>query len=230
MGYLLMACGVACGVLAASHRGPLWALAWLGGCFLLVGWAYQRGGAGILGKAPDGSLAWHRVAVLLPYFLLTWAVWHAQRILSRERCFDEVRPGLLLGRRPLARELPRDVACVVDLTAEFPVASGVRARGHYLCVPVLDATAMEEDTLAALVPELLAARAPLYIHCAQGHGRSAMVVAALLLARGEAQDAAHAEALVRHARPGARLHSEQRALLHRMAPRLRELGARARSA
>lgn len=227
MGLLLMACGVAWSLVAALAGGRWWGLAWLGLCFVLVGRAYLRGGARTLGKREDGSLAWHRVVVLLPYFLLTWAVWHAQRALSRERCFDEVRPGLLLGRRPFAWELPRGVACVVDLTAEFPVARGVRESTRYRCVPVLDAAAMAEQVLAALVSELLASPGPIYVHCAQGHGRSAMVVAALLLARGEAGSADQAEVLVRHARPGVRLRPEQRALLERMAPLLRELGARA---
>ena len=219
-----MMCGVAAVIAAATGGGPWWGLAWLGACFVGVGAAYVRGQPGALGKREDGSLAWSRVVLLLPYFLITWTVWHVQRALSREGCFDQVRPDLLLARRPLAHELPASVAGVVDLTAEFPAASGVRARGHYRCVPVLDAAAMDEEALLALVAELLATRGPTYVQCAQGHGRSATVVAAVLLARGEAEDATQAEALIRRARPSARLHTEQRALLARMVPWLGRLG------
>ncbi|MFP2931679.1 tyrosine-protein phosphatase, partial [Pyxidicoccus sp. 3LG] len=37
---------------------------------------------------------------------------------------------------------------------------------------------------------------PLYVHCAQGHGRTGMIAAALLVARGDAADAATALARV----------------------------------
>jgi protein-tyrosine phosphatase len=227
-----MACGAASLVLAfllgASGPGASgsWALAWFGGSFLGVGGAYLGGGTWLLGKRKDGSLAWGPVLLLLPYFLFAWTVWHVRRALSRQPCFHEVAPGLLLGRRPFAHELPPEVSLVVDLTSEFAEPREVRTRARYLCHPVLDTCAPDEDSLLSLVGAVLAEPGPVYLHCANGHGRSSTVAAAVLLARGHSPDVHGAEQHLRRARPGVKLHAEQREVLVRTAPRLRELGAR----
>jgi protein-tyrosine phosphatase len=119
--------------------------------------------------------------------------------------------------------VPSEVSRVIDLTAEFPAPRGLRSREGYRCVPMLDAFVPDEGTLFALVKEILEAPGTVLVHCAQGHGRSALV-AAVLLARGLCVEPADAEAFIRRARPGARLHPEQRAFLTRLAPRLRALG------
>jgi protein-tyrosine phosphatase len=54
---------------------------------------------------------------------------------------------------------------------------------------------------------------PVYVHCAAGHGRSAMFVAALLLASGRLASVSEAEAFMREKRPEVRLSSSQRELL-----------------
>lgn len=221
-----MACGGACMTLAwLLGSGGAWALAWLGISMLTVGGAYLGHGTGLLGKRRDGSLAWLPVLLLLPYFLLIWMVWHMRRALSREPCFDEVAPGLLLGRRPFAHELPREVSLVVDLTSEFAEPREVRTRVRYLCLPVLDTCAPDEEELVSVVRAILAEPGTAYVHCAQGHGRSATIAAAVLLALGHCEDMRGAEQHLRRARPGVRLHREQRNVLTRTARRLRELGA-----
>jgi protein-tyrosine phosphatase len=225
-GLIFMACGGACLVLAfllGSTGG--WALAWLGVSFLGVAGAYLGRGTRLLGKREDGSLAWGPVLLLLPYFLFAWSIWHVRRALSRERCFHEVAPGLLLGRRPFAHELPAEVSLVVDLTSEFAEPREVRVRARYLCRPVLDTGAPDEHTLLALVSEVLAEPGPVYLHCANGHGRSSTVAAAILLARGHSPDVHGAEQHLRRTRPGVKLHPEQREVLVRTLPRLQGLGA-----
>ncbi len=219
-----MTCGGACVALALLLGAGAWALLWLGVSLLVVGGAYLGPGPRVLGKRADGSLSWLPVLVLLPYFLLAWLVWHVRRALSRERCFHEVAPGLLLGRRPFAHELPPEVSLVVDLTSEFPEPHAVRTRVRYLCHPVLDTCAPDEDGLVSVVGTVLAEPGPVYVHCAQGHGRSSTIVAAVLLARGHSEDVHGAEQHLRRARPGVKLHPEQRDLLTRMVPRLRQLG------
>jgi protein-tyrosine phosphatase len=152
----------------------------------------------------------------LPYLLLTWFVWHVQRLLSREACCNEVAPGLWVGRRPSARELPPDVGLVVDLTAEFAAPRRIHHGRTYLCLPVLDAYAPSEEALRQLVQKVVAWPGAVYVHCAAGHGRSAMVAAAVLLTRGLAADVKQAEGLLRRARPGVRLTPAQRRLLRRL--------------
>src|SRR5436190_940901 len=50
---------------------------------------------------------------------------------------------------------------------------------------------------------------PMVVHCAQGHGRSAMVMAALLVRRSLAATPEEAVRRVKQARPGARLNRWQ---------------------
>ena len=57
---------------------------------------------------------------------------------------------------------------------------------------------------------------PVYVHCALGHGRSALVTAAVLLRRGIVGDVRAAELHLRERRPGVRLKGVQRRLLERM--------------
>lgn len=59
------------------------------------------------------------VLLLLPFFVVTWLLWHLQILFTREPRHVEVAPGIWLGRRCFAHELPEKIAVVVDLTSEF---------------------------------------------------------------------------------------------------------------
>jgi protein-tyrosine phosphatase len=206
-----------CFALAAYFGGPAWLLLWPGASSLLLAVAYAGLGPRVYGKRRDGRLSWWALLLLLPYLLLTWAAWHLMRLFSKEDCCNEVAPGLYVGRRALAHELPPGVSLVVDLTAEFPSPRGIAAGRDYLCLPTLDALAPDEGAVRALVAHVAARPGAVYIHCAAGHGRSATAAAAILLARGLASDVRGAEDVLRRARPRIRLLPAQRRLLERLA-------------
>jgi protein-tyrosine phosphatase len=155
--------------------------------------------------------------LLAPYFLTTWVVWQLQRIGS-EDAMNEVAPGLWVGRRPYAHELPPGTRLVVDLTAEFPVHSGIREGTPFVCLPTLDGTAPSTSGLDPVLERIDDEDGPVYVHCAAGHGRSATVVAAMLIRRGLARDVDQARRLLREKRPGIRLNRAQRALLDGVSP------------
>jgi protein-tyrosine phosphatase len=204
-------------VTAAMLGGAGWLLLWpgLNGAILAAGYAGL--GPTVCGKRADGRLAWWAVLVLLPYLGLTWLVFHAQRLLSTEDPCNEVAPGLWVGRRPLPREVPYGIDLVVDLAAEMSEPRGVVRGRSYLSVPVLDTLAPPAPVLRELVAKVAAWPGPALVHCAAGHGRSALVAAGVLLARGLAHDAAGAASLVRRARPAVRLNAAQRRLLEGLA-------------
>ncbi|MEZ4449650.1 MAG: hypothetical protein R3B09_09230 [Nannocystaceae bacterium] len=214
-GLLLLLLGAALAGFAGLLGGLAWALVWPALSFALVGFAYVAARPAALGKRPDGSIAGLPKIVLAPFLLLTLGVWHLLR-LGGEVAAHRVAPGLWVGRRPRAGEVPEGVAWVVDLTAELPAAAEIRRLPGYLCVPVLDGTAPAPAVLRALVDQLRG-RENILLHCASGHGRSATVAAALLLERGLARDVVDAESQLRRARPRIRLNAAQRRAVEAMA-------------
>jgi protein-tyrosine phosphatase len=106
---------------------------------------------------------------------------------------------------------------VIDLTCELIPPRGVRGD-RYRCLPTLDGTAPEPVQFWALVKELAVLEAPLFIHCAAGHGRSATLAVAVMLERRLAADADAAEATIQRSRPRVRLGRDQRALVGGKAP------------
>jgi protein-tyrosine phosphatase len=194
---------------AAFVGGWALLLAWPAASFLVVALAYTGLGPRLLGKRLDGTISLWAVALHLPYFALTWGVWHVQRLLSKAEPAQEVAPGLWVGRRPFPREVPATVTLVVDLTGEFRELAGVRAGRNYICLPTLDAMTPRPVDLGRAVETAAKWDGPMYVHCALGHGRTGMFAAAVLVARGVVPDVNAAVNLLRAARPGIRLNPAQ---------------------
>lgn len=212
--------GAAFGLMAVA----MLAMALRGGWHLLLAWpalslgavsiAYLTNDASWFGKRSDGSRSLLATAVLLPYLVLAYAVWRLQISLSREPAISYVNRWLALSRRLRAHEIPDSVNGVCDLTCEFVDPRSVRTRRGYRCHPILDAgacTAAELVDLARRLPPLDGEM--LLVHCANGHGRTAMFAAVWLLAHGFATTADDAITMLRNARPGIRLRSRQRRLV-----------------
>jgi protein-tyrosine phosphatase len=209
---------------AVILRGLAWVLLWPGAAFLVVGAAYAGLGARVLGKRPDGRIAWPAQVVLLPYLLVVRLLWNLHRRFSASPCCDEVVPGLWVGRRPGRGELPEGVRLVVDLTAEFPAPAGIAADVRYRCLPTLDACAPEPEPLLELVRLIVDSPGGVYIHCANGYGRSPTVAAAVVMAKGLADGARQAVALVRRVRTKTNLSRSQERVLEDLARSLLALG------
>jgi protein-tyrosine phosphatase len=196
--------------------GWAWLLAWPALSFALVAAAYAGLGARVFGKRSDGTIApLHRLA-LLPFHGLVAAVWHGLRLTRSEPAWCELVPGLRIGRRLLARELPPDTDLVVDLTAEFSEPAGVRQAAAYRSLPTLDAGLANLAEFRALAKEVAASTKNIFIHCALGHGRTGTFAAAVLILRGLAPDPAAALVLLQRVRPGIRLKPAQLRSLHEL--------------
>ncbi len=172
------------GWLAVAYR--LWILLWPATVMLAIAVIYVARAPGAFGKRPDGKLAWFAWLLWGPWLAYMWLAHEAARKLTREPVADEVMPGVWVGRRPAAGELPAGVAIVVDLCAEFPAARGVSEGRAYVAVPTLDAMAPPPEQIARCVDQIEAAGGPAFIHCAFGHGRSATIAAAVMIRRGAA--------------------------------------------
>lgn len=212
---MLFVAGIALILSGSSSIQTGWPFCWFGMGFVLVGFAYAQYGAGIFGKRLDGGRFWLNRLILCPFLWLNYAMWYLRhRLLSREDICNEVAPGIWLGRRPLDGELPASVTTVVDLTAEFSATNQAR-KLNYLCVPTLDGCAPDFEEFRQLMSNLSSSCEPVYLHCAAGHGRSATVAVALLVARGLAKDLNEAERIVKSRRPLVSIKNPQRELLRK---------------
>lgn len=150
---------------------------------------------------------WSLIA-FMPLHLLMQTIWHATRLCSRERPWDRICAHLVAGRRPLAHEMPEDIALVIDLTSEFAEPAAVREGRDYRLFPILDASVPEIGALRAFIATLPDART--YVHCAQGHGRTGLFCVAYLVERNLCGSPAEALRMLQAARPGIRLNRVQR--------------------
>ena len=148
-----------------------------------------------------------------------------------ENIHDQIIPNLYLGRRCNLSELPcissfmsakkQSAATsymVVDLTAEFSESKGiVEHLSRYICLPVLDTRIPPLDefiSVAQQVAEFIRhERGVVYIHCANGHGRSAALVAAVLLLLGYSKTTSEVQSFLQTRRPSVKLHGIQRQLI-----------------
>lgn len=220
LGLLFLFAATVLAVEAIAQRGPYWLLLWPAISFGAVASAYLWFGSRVFGKGPDGTMAWPAVVVLLPYLLFAWSVWRLARLVVREDGCNEVSPGLFVGRRPLKGEIPSEVSLVVDLTAEFFERRDVIDGRPYICAPVLDNGVPEDGAFLQLVSQIANWPGAVYIHCAQGHGRSGTLAAAVLVAKGYSDGADDAVARLRAARPHLRLRKGQQIFVRRLCERI----------
>jgi len=192
----------------------LW-LAWIAGALALVAAIYAGLDEHAFQKRSDGSLSPAARWLLAPYLAGAWV--NSRWWTRRHPLASEVVPGLRLGRIPARGDCEaHGVIGVVDLSAELPCAAG---GALYMVVPQLDLTVATRDHLENAVRAIdrAAANGPTLVCCALGVSRSAVAVAAWLIASGRARDVEEAVATVRRARPAAVLGAAHLAALEAFA-------------
>jgi membrane-associated phospholipid phosphatase len=197
-------------------------LLWPAASLTLMAISYLYLGPGIFRKR-DGRLP-------LGTRLLLWPVLLGQYLSllyysRRSRPWDELSPGLWIGRRLSGREattaLSGGVRAIVDLTGEFSENRpfrGVGGRGEefaYLNIPVLDLTAPTPDQIDRAVDfiQMHRSRGITYLHCKLGYSRTAAVAGAYLISSDAAGSVDDAVRLLRQARPGIIIRPEALAAL-----------------
>jgi protein-tyrosine phosphatase len=232
MGVMFLLLAIVFGALTGFVGGVTWVLLWPALSLLAVGVGYVWSTPWMLGKQSDGTLAWYSALLLMPYFGAAEFAWYLVRVLGGEEPWHEVSRGLFLGRRVQHWELPARIGLVLDMTAEFVEPIEIRTGRKYVCVPTFDASAPRAEALADAIADIVPYRGNIYVHCAAGHGRSAMAMAVLMVARGVAKDLEEAIAMMCAARTRVNLRTTQRRVAQRAIEilRARELLANARAA
>ena len=222
----VLAAATAVCLVLAYHRGGVWHPAtllglWFTACAALVAHAYAENDPATFGKEADGRMPPLFTLGCLPYAAPLRLRQFAIARFSREPRWNGLADGIWIGRRPeRPGDLPDGVAVCIDLAAELPAARFLRGwSGRYVSFPILEASTRSAADLNACIDAL--PEKGIYIHCAQGHGRTGFFACALLLRRGLAATDADAEARVVAARPGVKLRRAQRACLEALVPELR---------
>jgi protein-tyrosine phosphatase len=215
-GVTFLLLGVLLAGFAVSRGGYWYWLCWPAVSLLAAGLAYLWLGPGVFGKTPQGTRRWTSRVLLMPYCGTNWLGWRLLRFVVKEDCWNVAGPKLYIGRRAYLHELPQDVGLIVDLTAEFIEPNTIRAGRKYRSFPILDAhVTHRDDEVISLVQDLVSSEESVYIHCAEGHGRAAMIAALVLVARGDAIDSDAALAHLKIIRPRINLRPHQRLALER---------------
>jgi protein-tyrosine phosphatase len=209
--YLLLLLGVGLSLIAFAQGGWTYLVGWLGIDFLVLGIAHIRGFHRLFGKRADGTLPFWSWMIFLPLHLYSLAVLKFARTIRNEPWNSDVNEMLSIGSRPFVRDDCANFDSIVDLTAEFQEVKSVRQRPGYISFPILDASAPSAHALELALNACHSGR--MFIHCAQGHGRTGLFAAAWLLANGVAANAGEALQILTKARPGINLNSEQRRCL-----------------
>ena len=201
--------GIGCVALASTVGGVASLLYWVAVDLFLLAYAYAANRARLIGKTDHGTIGLGRFAIFAPYLLLTWFCWALYVRLSREDWSNEVADGIWVGRRPAPHHLPEG-ALVVDMTAEFITHSELRSREGLVLIPTLDARSPGANVLLEHARRLASHEGRVYIHCAQGHGRSATLAALILAIRDGGASIDEAMRAMSLRRPAVHLHTVQR--------------------
>ncbi|WP_339910689.1 hypothetical protein [Symmachiella dynata] len=182
-GLLWLTMGLLLGVRAIVSSGWWLVCLWPAMNLMVLGVAYLLNWPWIFGKRPSGRLSYAPVVVFLPYLLYTWMIWRLTCFMTRERPYDIVDDQLVIGRRLLPKEMIDGIDNVIDLTCEFAEPTAICSAVNYVSCPILDGSIPTWPQLRRLIDEINGCAGTTYIHCAQGHGRTGLVAAALLMHR-----------------------------------------------
>jgi protein-tyrosine phosphatase len=197
---------------AVIHRGWHLLSLWPALSFAVVAIGYFRTGPSVFGKSPNGKLSFANQAILLPYLLYLWSVWRCIRIVKRASAFDCLTEDIVIGRRLLSHEFPKNIDHVIDLTCEFTEPEVLRSHSYW-SFQISDASVPSPEEFQTWVRQSAELTGNLYIHCAEGHGRTGLFAAALLLHRGHCSSPDDAIRFIQSKRPLVRLGKRQLAAL-----------------
>ena len=186
---------------------------WCTGTAAMLHLSYATNDYACFGKDETGRIPVLFTLAFLPYLIPLNLRQLGLTGFGREAPWNKLCEDVWIGRRPnKPKQFPGGVSVCVDLAAEFPSSAFIRSwGGQYVSFPVLEASVRSIDDLKRCIDSL--PQGGLYIHCAQGHGRTGFFACAFLLRRGIVKSLPQAEAMVAEARPDVKLRKAQREFL-----------------
>ncbi len=214
IGFGLAACAGICASLGIARGGAALVLLWPAASMSVLAFGYLHAGPGVMGKCDDGHRRWWATVLHAPSLLVQSLVWMLGQRLRPEPAWNQIAPGIHIGRWVAgAHDLPPGIRLVVDLTAEYVEPRDIVEHCDYRSLPTLDGTSLTTARYASILAEASRCAGPVYIHCAIGHGRSAMFAAGMLIERGLAGNVEECLAIMKRHRPRVHLRSGHKRLV-----------------
>lgn len=186
-------------------------LAWFGINYAVVGQGYLFDTVKIFGKSESGQVAMWSKAFFLPYRMFALGIWHLAVACDKQDSINKVDDKLYIGRRLINEKVPKKVEVILDLTSEFEDRAQYKNDPRYRCFPILDGGKPQFYAFDKMLNEI--SDKCVFIHCAQGSGRTGLTALALLSKRNSELKFRKALKAVTKARGGVRVNSVQKKFL-----------------
>lgn len=132
----------------------------------------------IINKQRNGSINPLLLIINLPWLILTWNIFKLQILCSKENFCDQIEDtNIWISRRPTSKDDISKFEIIIDLTSEF---LSYKTNNQYISYPNLDGHILKNQPIISNFNK----DKKTLIHCANGHGRSALFTAILLKENG----------------------------------------------
>ncbi|MDX1959640.1 MAG: dual specificity protein phosphatase family protein [Leptospiraceae bacterium] len=161
-------------------------LYWFSCSFFYLGGIYFLNKPNLLAKNQYlGRISGFIILFNLPYFLLINSIWFLKDTFSKENRTDYFFENYYIGKKVSFKNLPKNIETVVDLTAELNEDYDIVRNKNYILFPILDGSIPDINDFYLLIKKITNLQNNIYIHCAEGHGRTAIVAIVLYLLKNK---------------------------------------------
>eukprot|EP01102_Stenamoeba_stenopodia_P008196 TRINITY_DN2337_c0_g2_i1.p1 TRINITY_DN2337_c0_g2~~TRINITY_DN2337_c0_g2_i1.p1 ORF type:complete len:273 (-),score=47.88 TRINITY_DN2337_c0_g2_i1:553-1371(-) len=202
---------------------PIYILLWPAIVYTIVTFAYIINIPSVLALKDEetGRLNHAMIIFMFPFLLLVWLVWYSRAATTSDPSSQHIVEKWYIGRQPLRHaDLPHNTAMVVDLSSEFGRLYSLRKSSiKYRCISSLDTSPPPDHKLGRyikIMKEAIAVDGNVFIHCANGHGRSAAFLVAVMWMSGYSPSLSEAEKTLKSIRPSIRIRAGQRRFLEQI--------------
>lgn len=170
---------------------------WPAICHLFMAAAYfgnQRMGVKCLNKdRKTGQISCTAFFLCLPWLITVYVFWFVRHMFNGEDAYNRVYKHFYVGRFPRWNsEFPPEIKNIVDMTAEFSARKSLLKGRTYLCLPSMDRCMPDPWDLGQFALQVSRLKTPTYIHCANGHSRSGLLMAMVMVLRKDSASIRHA--------------------------------------
>lgn len=171
--------------------------------FSLLSFAYCFNKPSLILAKSDQHFSLLLLVLNLPWLMLTWGIFRIQILLSKEDFCNRIgSSNIWISSKPISQKQVLDFDLIIDLTAEFlPFSSSVET----ICIPNLDGMPLSN----CQIPNATSKETKILVHCANGHGRSALFTTKLLMSFSYTSNYSESLKLIKNSRPLAKPNKSQ---------------------